>query len=111
MEGSEIKIQLPTPEEINRQITEAVAKSAIGDQLRKVVDEEVKRISGHTYDNPLRKVVQDEIMRTVVEILRAEPFATQIRDLVKAAVTTSMTQEVVNKVLEAAWEKLSNWRR
>jgi len=40
---SEIKI--PNAEDINKQITEAIAKSAIGEELIRIVDKKVKELS------------------------------------------------------------------
>lgn len=97
----DVKIEL-TPEQINTTICEAIAKSAIGDQLQIVINEEVKKLS-KSYDNPFKQIVQGHINAAIQEIVK-EQYADQIKDLVREKVTYGFTEELFTKL----WESFAN---
>ena len=84
-------------EAINKQITEAVAKSAIGEELKKVVDREVKKIS-NSYENPLGVVVGREIEKMLRKLIEEE-YIGKIKEFVSAR----MSDEFVKNILDKMW--------
>ena len=48
------------PEQINKMVADAVLESALGDAVKKVINEQVKKLSS-SYNNPLDSVVQQHI--------------------------------------------------
>ncbi len=98
----EIKVDL-TPEDINREIAAQIAKSAIGNELQRIIEEEVKRLSSR-HDNPFKHVVARHIEQEINRLLVSEPY----RERVRAYVEAQLTEEVLTSTLEAMWNTLKN---
>lgn len=91
-----------TPEQINTTICEAIAKSAIGEELNKVIDGEVKKLS-QGYNNPFKGIVSSYIHNAVEQIVK-EQYSDQIKELVKKNVTDKFTEDLFNKL----WASFEN---
>jgi len=85
-------------EAINKQISEAVAKSAIGEELKKVIDEEVKKLS-NSWPNPLGKVIRIEIEKTLRQLIQDEYMGK-----IKEWVSKQMSDEFVKDILGKMWK-------
>ena len=85
-------------EAINKQITEAVAKSAIGKQIKRVVDEEVKKLST-SWQNPLSRVVGIEIEKMLRQLIQEEYMGK-----IKEWVSKQMSDEFVKNILGKMWK-------
>jgi hypothetical protein len=83
---------------INREITEAIAKSAIGDQLKKQIEEEVKRLS-NSWDNPLKGVVEKHVRDICVDLM-----TTKYKEHIRKLVETQLTDEMIEKIVTKLWE-------
>lgn len=94
----DIKVNVDA-KDINREITQAVAKSAIGKELKRVIDEEVKRLST-SYDNPIKPVVRGEILTIIRELLQKQ-YLSQIREFVRDKMTDKFLEDLLGKL----WEK------
>lgn len=94
----EIKVEL-SAEQINSQICEVIAKSAIGEELQKTIDTEVKKLS-QSYNNPFKNIVANHINNAVQEIVK-EQYADQIKEMVKEKVTEKFTEELFTKLWES----------
>ncbi len=91
------------PEDINKQIVEAVAKSAIGETLEKVIKNEVAKIST-SYNNPLERVIRAEIERIVRETIINE-HKPQLQKMVSKKLTEQITDDLLSKLWEIAVNK------
>lgn len=96
----EIKVDL-SAEQINNQIVEAIAKSAIGVELKRAIDEEVKNLS-QSYNNPFKNIITGIIRKEVERIIRDE-YTEQIHALVKERVTADFSTEMLDSLWKA-WE-------
>lgn len=85
---------------INKALTAAVAKSAIGGQIMKFIDSEVERMT-RGYDNPLERIVRDEVLKLVSNLVRDE-YGDRIKEMVRAR----FSDEIVAKVADAAFTSL-----
>lgn len=94
----EIKVDL-TPEQINGQICEAIAKSAIGEELQKAVDEEVKKFST-SYRNPFENIIRSHINTAAQELIQ-EKHSEQIQEMVREKVTEEFTEDLFTKLWES----------
>lgn len=101
---SEIKINLPDPEDINRQITAAIAASAIGEKLKEAIELEVQRLSSPS--NPLKRVVEDEVARLLHQLVRDE-YGEAIRAKIKEALTEDILRDITLRAL-FAWHDQKN---
>jgi len=90
------------PEAINKEIVDAVAKSAIGEQLKKIIEEKAKEW-GNTYNNPLKPIIEAEISNLMRKIVR-DNYMTQIEEFVKKNMTEKFTEDILNNM----WKKLND---
>lgn len=100
-----------TPEDINRTITEAVAKSAIGEALTKAVQNYVKKL-GDSYNNPLDTIVAEEVNRLLCQLLRDE-YQEQIKSMVRTRITEQFTDELLTQLWDIwlqKWAEVRNRR-
>lgn len=97
----DIKVNLEA-EDINKEIREAIAKSAIGVELKRAMDKKVKEFS-ESYRNPLEGIVSDEIV-SIVRALVEKEYLPQI----KKFIAEKMTDEFVKDLLGKLWEKFIN---
>ena len=97
-----------SPEDIQRQIVDAISKSAIGDELHKVVKEEAERIS-RSFDNPLKGVVTTLVHAELTRIVR-EDFKDQIEKAVREALTPQFINDLVSALFAAWHEKIERFR-
>lgn len=93
----EIKVNIDA-EAINKQITEAVAKSAIGKEIKRVIEEKVKELST-SYNNPLTRVVGLEIEKMLRQLIEEE-YIGKIKELV----SKQMSDEFVKDILGKMWK-------
>jgi len=99
----EIKVDL-NPEQINKTIADAIAKSAIGEELNRIIKEQVKKLSS-SYDNPIEKVVHQEI----VDQLRAV-VTNEYSDVIKKMVQEKVTEEFTKEFFAKLWDSfISRW--
>ena len=89
------------PDQINKMVADAVLESALGDAVKNVIDEQVKKLSS-SYNNPLDSVVQRHIADMVRATLTAE-YTDELRERVHKAVADKMTDDFVSKVIEAGF--------
>jgi hypothetical protein len=87
------------PEDINKQITEAVAKSAIGENLKKVIEKEVESMSSK-FNNPLDNIVTSEIQRMVIDVIRSE-YQQQLREIIKEKISEKFVSEQMDKIWDS----------
>jgi hypothetical protein len=96
---TDLKIKLPEPEDINRQITDAIAKSVIGEKLKEAVEAEVLKLSS-TYNNPIQKIVEDEVRKLLYQIVRDE-YGEVLRTKIREALTDELLNDLVFRALDA----------
>lgn len=90
---------------INAALTRAVAESALGTKIREYVAEEVKRI-GDRYDNPLRKLVEAEILTLIRKVIETD-YHEQLLSIVRARVTAALTDDLVGELWNQWWKRVS----
>lgn len=93
----DIKVDL-TPEHINEEIAKQIAKSAIGEQLQKVIEKEVSNLS-HQYNNPFSGIVTrhiEELMRKII----VEEYS----DTIKALIAEKMSEEITTDLIDKLWK-------
>jgi hypothetical protein len=85
------------PEAVNRYIAEQITESAIGESLKKAIDEQVKTIS-RSYDNPLRVLVASELQRLAREYLQEPEVQAQLRAVIESKMTPKVLEEIVDGI-------------
>lgn len=98
----EIKID---SQDVNRLVADAVLKSAIGDAVKAAVERTVKDLNS-AYNNPIDSVIRNHVCEIVREVLNKEHGAA-IRERLKVALESKLSQEFMDKVCEAAASRYS----
>jgi len=93
-------------EAINREITEAIAKSAIGKSLTEEIERAVKRISESGYNSPIRSIIEREIAQIITTTLREEPFQSQLKSAIQNKLNDALVESVTSAAFNALLEKL-----
>jgi hypothetical protein len=94
-----------TPEQINEAVGQAIVDSAIGQSMKKLLEEKVKEL-GNPYSGLLPKVLEQEVALVLREMIREEPYATMIREKVKEKLTDEIVYKVTNAAYDSFFEKL-----
>lgn len=89
------------PEDLNRLLTETILKSSIGDLLTKNVQAMVDKLS-RSYDNPLEKVIEQEVM-SIVRTMIHEDFKPKLLELVRSKISEEMVDKFVSKLWDKTW--------
>lgn len=97
----EIKVDL-SAEQINNQICEAIAKSAIGKELQTTIERAVKDMSA-SYKNPFEPIVKRFISDAAQKIINDE-YSEQITKMVKDRITEQFTEDLFTKL----WQSFEN---
>ena len=92
------------PEQINKMVAEAVLNSAIGDQVKVQVQNNINEL-GKRHNNPIDAVIKKHINDLIIQCLVKE-HAELLKAKVHEAVSGKITDEFVNKVLDAGWRNL-----
>lgn len=93
-----------TPEQVNDFIANAVLESQLGVAVKESVDRAVRDLS-RGYDNPFDKVIRQFVENLISSELR-ENYLPRIADEVKQTMENYVTDEIVQKIVEAGMEKL-----
>lgn len=92
------------PEQVNQLVANAILKSAIGEQVEKIVNEHVAKLSS-SWNNPIENVVAAEVQRIVVRVLEANHGET-LRVKIAEAVAAKLTNDLVGKIIEIGLRNL-----
>ncbi|MEJ1404715.1 MAG: hypothetical protein RPU73_12740 [Candidatus Sedimenticola sp. (ex Thyasira tokunagai)] len=92
------------PEQINKLVAEAVLNSAIGEQVKAQVQKNVDEL-GKSYNNPIDAVIKKHINDLILQCLMAE-HAELLKAKVHEALSGKITDEFVNKVMDAGWRNI-----
>ena len=89
---------------INAELQSAIAKSAIGEALNKIIKDKVDSWS-RSYENPITHIVDNEIQKAVSELIRTK-YIDQIKAIVAEKVTEKFTVDLLGQLWEA-WMRRS----
>jgi hypothetical protein len=98
-ESSAIQVSID-PEAVNKMVSEAILKSAIGNKIKSAIEGELLRIN-NSYSNPYVGVIQSVINDIIRDLV-----ATQHSDAIKEQVHKLVTEEKVNSVVETIFKRL-----
>jgi hypothetical protein len=93
-----------TPEQVNSFIANAILESQIGTVVKAAVDRSVAKLS-QSYDNPFDQVIRNEVASLIQKEV-AEKYRPQLEAGIKSAIEKHMTDEVIQKIINAAIDKL-----
>ena len=107
--SDEMKIEVPvnvgiTAEQVNQALAKAVLESAIGRELKKIVDAKAEEFRRGSWNNPLENAVDEEMKRLVMQVM-AQEFGPHIKQRLKELLTEKITDDFVSKLWEKALER------
>jgi len=92
-------------EQINKYVAEAILNSVLGAKLKQAIETEIGKLAEtNRYNGPttLEKVVHEEVLNILWDLMHSEPYASRIR----AAVAEQVTDEVVSHIASTGWQAL-----
>lgn len=95
----DLKVEI-NAEDLNKQVTEAIAKSAIGEALKEQIDKTVVEMS-KGWNNPYENIIKQHISQEIEKVL-SEDYQEAMNDFVKSKMTDEFVQSLFTKVFEAA---------
>jgi len=87
------------PDQINKMVSDAVLDSALGEQVKKTIAEQVKAMSG-SYNNPLEAVIKLHISDIVQQVL-INDYADELKTKIAESVAEKMKNEFISDIIEA----------
>lgn len=96
----DIKIDI-NPEQINQAVVDAIIGSSIGVQIKDIVEKKVQEL-GNNFNNPIQKVVDQEIRNIIYKLLQSE-YQEKMKDMVRQKMTDDTLNSVISKAFEAAY--------
>jgi len=93
----DIKIDMDK-DTINQEIASAIIQSVLGDHIKEAIQFTLNKADS-PYANSVQKVVEIEVATIIKNLLQNE-----YHDKLKEAVRQRITDEVVQKVIGAAWD-------
>lgn len=90
------------PEDVDALVKDAILKAGIGKTIEASV---AKVLAPHSYDNPIDRELKSYITTVVRELLETE-FKDQLCAAVRAALAAKVTQPIMEKMADAAIEKI-----
>jgi len=85
------------PEDINREVTQAIVNSAFGSTLKDSINETIKRFSGTNYwSSTMETHVTNELHKIVSNMVR-DQYSDKIREQVAKHLTPDFINEIVSK--------------
>lgn len=94
------------PNDVNKLVADAVLNSAIGEAVKKAVEKELSTLN-RSWDNPIEAVVRNHVCNMIRDVLNKE-HGDVIRERVKAALASKLSQEFIDRVCEAAASKYTS---
>ena len=99
----DLKVNIDS-EQINKMVADAVLNSAIGEQIKTQVQKNVDEL-GRSYNNPIDAVIKKHVNDLILKCLMAE-HGESLKAKVHEAISGKITDEFVNKVMDAGWRNL-----
>jgi glutamyl-tRNA reductase len=87
---------------IQQYIADAIIASSIGAEVKRAIDEQVKKL-GYSYENAVSKAVADAVKTYVIRLVDTE-YKEQLREAVKK----QLNEEVINKVVSAVIDRVTS---
>lgn len=94
----DIKVDLDA-HAINAEIQKAIAESAIGEELKRVITESVEKLS-KSWDNPIKAVVDRMIMESIRTMIEKD-YSEQVKDFVKKSMDEKFMTDMINSLWQA----------
>ena len=93
----DIKVDINS-KQIEKQVTEAIIKSAIGEKIKESIDSMMKD-GGYRIDSIIEKVVESE-MKSIIR----NTIVIEQNDTIKKLVTKAITEEAIQKVIDKVFK-------
>lgn len=91
-------------ETVNKYVADAVLNSAIGEALKKQIEETLEKITSGK-DNPVQPVIDNHVSNALYQLLHQE-YAALIKTRIAARLTDEVLDEIINAAFEAWMDKM-----
>lgn len=91
------------PERVNEIIAAAVLSSGIGDRVKKAAEEWISNPSGNTYNDPIKRAVEEEMKKILSELCHEDSIRTRLKakieeELLKGSLADTFLESLVSKI-------------
>jgi hypothetical protein len=83
---------------IQRYIADAIIASSIGKEVKRAIDEQVKKL-GYSYENAVSKAVSEAVKSYVIRLVDTE-YKEQLREAVRAQLNETVINKLVSTVID-----------
>ena len=96
------------PDEVNKQLSEAIINSALGEKLKVAIERRVSEILGDGLYGPaiVKGVVDEEVRAIIRKMLQSDEFQTQMQAMVRRWFEEKFSDELIGDALGRLWDKL-----
>jgi hypothetical protein len=89
-----------TPDEIDKYVKTAIIESSVGKIIKEAGDKFMTELIANRYDSPIKAILHNVIKDIFSEKIRSPENIKLIEGAVAAAVTDTVIQQVINKMLQ-----------
>lgn len=93
-----IEIKLD-PKEVNEAVAEAIRVSVLGETITGMITEYCKTIARNHYDNPVKKLVEEEVKKYINTVIQ-EKYSAEIEKQVRDQITGDVAQRLAIVAIE-----------
>jgi len=96
------------PDEVNKQVSEAIINSALGEKLKAAINKRMDDILGGGWNDPgiVKTVVDEEVRNIIRTMLQSDEFQTQMQAVVRKWFEEKFSDALIGDALDRLWDKL-----
>lgn len=96
------------PDEVNKQVSEAIINSALGEKLKAAINKRMDDILGGGWNDPgiVKTVVDEEVRNIIRTMLQSDEFQTQMQAMVRKWFEEKFSDALIDDALDRLWDKL-----
>ena len=96
------------PDVVNKQVSEAIINSALGEKLKAAIEERLKEIlkGGYTSQTVVERVIDEEVRNVIRKMLQSDDYQGKMQAMVRSWFETKFKDELIGLALDRLWDKL-----
>lgn len=87
------------PDEVNRELAAAILRSGFGEKVEQSINKFLTD-KKDSYSNPVDDAVKTVLKEYTLDLLKQEPFVSQIKEQLKARLTEKAVDDFVKRIVE-----------
>lgn len=101
MMTNEIKVEIPTAEQLNKKIVDSIASSMIGEELEKSMKRYFESVAKWgSYSKAFDKTVESAVQMHLVQVLQSDEY----RELMQNKIKSLLTEDIISRIIQAVFD-------